>query len=468
MESIVPDYVIKIILYLHCFVAMPLNIATAQPITCTSRFHESDRNHCVSRNRFQYVCSACRTRWADQIQNAEQDDQDLIREGLEAARILIQLENDGRSLFGDSSSVKRKLDGAEESPKECKRRKVEDNTQLPPEILSTVWSRCLDSTPRCALDLLVPDWKVCNREDPIHEKLLETAQVATYTRGTDAAVSTFSTTFGHDDGDHIFLPMKSLDEGLLVVNTSCRNETVRSFFQEGTQVFQLAKNNLPTSVAGESFITDWRDAFPLRGEQLRNILPFDDEQPGEKRKTPNGPPHLFKLLRHVIINSPLSLVNVDARSMVGSGANIGEANLEALNKAIDLDRTSHLWLSWSQMPLLESVLLDLRIYSHDLNTDRGCVSKTEITQRAGEMGRWLRLKLLVIAGLQSYCFTTSYKSYTAEQIEGDDEVDGEPNWVKVFMPAVRPGGRLVFVDRQMDPVGYTKNHGYDVDMDVDL
>ncbi|XXG98163.1 hypothetical protein Hte_004484 [Hypoxylon texense] len=442
-----------------------------EPPRCGSRFHEGDRSQfhsSVAVKGFQYVCPGCRESWIEHTQNAEQADDGLIRDDLGAAQILIQLANGGRPPLGGTSSAKRKLDVSEESPGERKRRRVESSFQLPPEILSMVWSRCLDSNPKCALDLLVPDWKVCSREKPIHEEFLEIAQVATYTRGTDSAVSTFSTTFGHDDKDHIFLPMKSLDGGLMVVNTTCHNEIVRSFFQEGTQVFKLGESSLPTNIADEGFITDWRDAFPLRGKHLRNILPFDDEQPAEKRKTPSGPPYLFKLLRHVVINSPLSLIDADARSMIGSGTTIAEANLGALNNAIDLDRTSQLWLSWSQMPLLESVLLDLRVYSHDLNTDRGFLSKGEIIGRAMEMRRWLRLKLLVVVGLQSYCFTTSYTSYTARRIEEEDEVDGEPNWFKVFMPAVRPGGKLVLVDRQRDPGGYTKRQGYDVDMDIDL
>ncbi|KAI1397278.1 hypothetical protein F4819DRAFT_503575 [Hypoxylon fuscum] len=306
----------------------------------------------------------------------------------------------------------------------------------------------IDSAPRCALDLLVPDWKACNREDPLRERALKLTRVVTYMRGVDGKGDNFTTTFGHDDGDHIFLPMKSLDDRILRINTRYHSETLRSYFNEGTQVFQLTADTIPSDATGESFLVNWRDAFPMRGQRSRSILPFDDEQPGAlKRKIPNGSPYIFKLLRHIVIHSPLALINVDARTMIGIDAKISDDNLEALNKAIDLDRASHLWLSWSEMPMLQSVLLDLRIYGHDLNTDRGCISKGEIVERAKEMGRWLRLKLLVIAGLQSYSFNTSYELYTAKRIMEDDEVDGEPNWIKIFMPAVRPGGKLVLVDR---------------------
>ncbi|KAI1774971.1 hypothetical protein F4818DRAFT_451906 [Hypoxylon cercidicola] len=417
--------------------------ASNQSVTCNSRFHNNDRrqlHHNIVTNSSQYVCPACKGRWAE----------------------------NGYSL-ADICDLKRKLDVYEESPREWKRRKVECNPKLSPEMLSAVWLRCLDTEPKCAFKLLVPDWRICDGENPIHEEAPGLTQVATYMRGSDYLASTFSTTSGHDRSDHIFLPFKSLDDRLLVANMWSHNETLRLFFQEGAQVFQLGENNLPDDVTNESFLRNWRDIFPMRRDHMRSILPFDDEQPEEKRTTPKGRPYFFKLLRHIVVSSPLTLMNVDARSMVGPGTDISEANLEALNKAIDLDRTSHLWISWSKMPMLESVLLDLRIYSHDLNTDRGCISKGELIQRAREMGRWLKLKLLVIAGLQSYCFSTSYKSYTAEQIEQADEVDGEPNWIKIFMQALRPAGKLVLIDRQFDKSSACTviNQGYDVDMDID-
>ncbi|KAI2463250.1 hypothetical protein F4781DRAFT_417218 [Annulohypoxylon bovei var. microspora] len=229
--------------------------------------------------------------------------------------------------------------------------------------------------------------------------------------------------------------MKALDDRLLTLNKWCYNETVRSFYQEATQVFQLAQDTLPEDITQESFLTHIEETYPIRGQFLREFLPFDDDLPRvANRMTPDGRSYAFKLLRHLVVHSPLALMGVSARSMVGPGTGISDDNLEALDMAIDLDRASPIWLSWSQMPKLESVLLDLRVYSHDINTDRGCIGKYEIIRRAQEMGRWLKLKLLVIAGLQSYAFATSYESYTTERIECEDEIGGEPNWIKIFMP----------------------------------
>lgn len=350
---------------------------------------------------------------------------------------------------------KRKPDVLDDNPREKKRRRTEEKTEanvsLPLEIVSRALSEALHSKARCALDLLVPDWHPCKQYDPLSDNLLNLTRVVTYTRGIDGKVGSLLTSLGHGDGDHNFLPVKFPDRNLLTLNKWCNNEVIRTLCLEGAQVFELAADSLPPNVAEESFLGNRRDTFPIRGKRSRGILPYDDEEPeADKKVMPSGSPYIFKLLRHIVLRSPLTLMEVDARSMAGFDSRINDTNLEALDMVIDLDRGSPIWLSWSQMPMLESVLLDLRIYSHDINTDRGCIGKGEIIRRAQEMGRWLRLKLLVIAGLQSYSFDTSYDTYTAELIEEADEIDGEPNWIKIFSPAVRPGGQVILVDRLMD------------------
>ncbi|KAI1136909.1 hypothetical protein F5Y05DRAFT_419831 [Hypoxylon sp. FL0543] len=350
----------------------------------------------------------------------------------------------------DSQPPKRELSPSEDGLRE-KKRKMNAAVRLPPEVLSRILSRAMDSDPICAFDLLVPDWSVCKRENPLIEKYLEMTRVVTYTRGSDRKASSLTVNFDHNDRDHIFLPMKSLDDRLLRLSKTCHNDAVRSFFQEGTQVFHFSTDSVPENVGDESFLNYTERAFPIRGRRTLDIIPFDDETARSPKKVmPDGETHLYKILRHVVIHSPLSLMDVDARIVVGPESQINDVNLEALDIDIDFDRAAAMWLSWSQMPKLESVLLDLRIYSHDLNTNRGIVGKNEIIRQAREMGRWLRLKLLVIAGLQSYTFETSYHSYTAKRIEKDEEIDGEPNWIKIFMAAVRPGGRLILIDRLMD------------------
>ncbi|KAI0000614.1 hypothetical protein F4779DRAFT_604709 [Xylariaceae sp. FL0662B] len=347
---------------------------------------------------------------------------------------------------------KRKSHAREGSPRGRKRRKT-DHVYLPREIVSMIVSRAMDREPQCILDLAVPDWNICRRRNPALEQVLEHTRVVTYTRGAaEGELGVLTWKHEHHVDDHIFLPTQCLDERFLKVDRWCCNEAVRSYFQNGVQAFPLGVESHLNDVADEPYLSNWRDAFPMRGRRARSILPYDDEYSEvAKMETPLGPPHIFQLLRHIVIHSPLALLNIDARETVRRETGVSDIDLEILATAFDLDRASHLYLSWSQMPKLESVLLDLRVYSHDLNTDSGCISKPDILGRAYEMGRWLRLKLLVIAGLQSYSFfETSYESVTAEEIENEEELNGEPNWIRAFLPALRPGGRLMLIDRLED------------------
>ncbi|KAI1073662.1 hypothetical protein F5B20DRAFT_574654 [Whalleya microplaca] len=359
-----------------------------------------------------------------------------------------------RKSHADSSSRKRKREvhKQEDNAGERKRQETE-RAYLPREIISMILSRALDREPRCALDLLVPDWHICTRQTPALEEVLENTRVVTYTRGAaEGEQGTLSCNHRHHDDDHILLPMKELDERLLKIDKWCYNEAMRAYFQDSVQAFQLTADDHLPGLADESYLANWRYAYPIRGQRAQSILPYDDEHlEMAKLQTPLGAPHVFSLLRHIVVHSPLELLNVDARSALRRDTGVSDAALDTLNTAFDLDRASHLYLSWSQMPMLESVLLDLRVYSTDLNTDRGCISKKDIISRAQEMGRWLRLNLLVIAGLQSYSFfEIKYEDITAEQVENEDGLDGEPNWIKLFAPALRPGGKLVLVDRLLD------------------
>ncbi|KAI2617610.1 hypothetical protein GGS26DRAFT_576245 [Hypomontagnella submonticulosa] len=410
-----------------------------EPI-CACRFHRGKKSELDVRNHHQYVCRRCKRKW-EKRRTQTIDREQVIREGLEAARTLLLLAgNPNPDLSVSPSPLKRKRDTFEESltenPAENPAENPEENRvkrprrrsslrQLPLEILSKILSKVIDSKPQCA------------------------------TRGLAFETSTLSVSAEHGLSDeHILLPRKSIDDQLLRLNKWCYNEVIRLSFQGSAQVFRLAADTPPADVARKSFSEKWRDLFPLRGRKAQDILPFDDERPRlPKQRTPDGV-KIFKLLRHIIIHSPPTLMKVDARSLVGPNMEISDVNLSHLDTAIDLDRASPLWVSWKRMRKLESVCLDLRVYSSDLNTERGCINKVEICERANEMASWLQLDLLVIAGLQSYSFATTYAFIPPERIETDDEIDGEPNWIKIFRRALRPGGRLILVDRLMNMLSY--------------
>ncbi|KAI0484864.1 hypothetical protein GGR56DRAFT_615905 [Xylariaceae sp. FL0804] len=293
--------------------------------------------------------------------------------------------------------------------------------------------------PQCALDLLVPDWKICRRPNPLLEKQLQISRVVTYIKGSQNESGHLSWSFGHDKCDHVMLPMRHFDDKLALVNAWCNQECFWDFFRHGTQAFHLDEHS-----------------SPLRGSRAQGILPYDHEQPGlAGERACYGSTPIFTQLRHILVHSPLRLLGLNARDIIGRSSQMVDdeperAGLQALEAHFDAHRAAHLWLSWSLMPNLRNVLLDLRIYSHDVNTERRILSKWRVIQRAEEMARHLRLELLVLAGLQSYSFATRYDGISAEEIEEAPHIGGEPNWIRIFQPALRPGGKLVLVDRVTD------------------
>lgn len=339
-----------------------------------------------------------------------------------------------------------------------RRRKTENLYYfVPPELMAMVISHSLEAEPKCAFDLVVPDWNIC--QDKVvkagHknlERMLNSSQVVTYTRGTDSEPGKFSSNFSRGYRDHLLTPFIDFDPNAIAVNAMFSSEYLKQFHRGNTHVFTLGTSDLAGEAANEVLdSSNWRDAMPLRGQKAKAVLPYDDEPVGATKTSAFlGSAPAYRNFRHIAVHSPLELMQINAESLAKSGQVTNLSSCEALDSALDLDRSAHLWLSWSQMPNLESVFLDLRVYSHDLNTDRRCVSKFQIISRAQEMGRHLQLGTLVLAGLQSYSFHTSYKTLTVTDIEEWDEIAGEPNWIKVFRSAVRPGGKIVLVDRLAD------------------
>jgi hypothetical protein len=233
--------------------------------------------------------------------------------------------------------------------------------------------------------------------------------------------------------------MTDFDLDVATLNTSFSPEFTREFYRTHTHVFAL----------GPIRVNDFEGIHPYWSQNANGILSFDYLY--EPRLVP-----ILPHLRHIAFYSPLEMMQVNSRSLAAAGktnsCKESESMLDALDIMLDCARTAHLSLSWFEMANLESVFLDLRIYSHDLNTARRCLSKFHIINAAKEMGHYLQLKTLMMAGLQSYSFfhVGDEDLSTARDIEEWDELEGEPNWIKIFRPAIREGSKIVHVDRLDD------------------
>jgi hypothetical protein len=335
---------------------------------------------------------------------------------------------------------------------------------LPPEIVSMILSVALDDDhSECVLHQLLPDEKLCQRGKELIEDDQTRPRIVTYVKGEMGEAGKFSVKERHGEGDHIFLPLKRLDGKLSSLSRQYFRELVDICYSHSLVVFNL-KVSAPLPHQGNEELDKagpkiWNLLRPLLRGRVRSILPnILDAEPSstELEKLPFCERHVYTRIRHIAFHSPLSLLELDAQKLFGN-TSLNAAETMALDYQVDLDRRAHLWISWSLMPQLESVLLDLRAYSSRHNTEQGWFGRDEVIASGQEMGRHLRLKLLVIAGLQSNIFEADYEEMEIEEIETVDELGAynDPNWIKVFRKALRPGGKLILVDRVSEASGST-------------
>ncbi|KAI0530422.1 hypothetical protein GGR58DRAFT_493545 [Xylaria digitata] len=247
-----------------------------------------------------------------------------------------------------------------------KRRKTENATYLPPQLITMVIERLVEDEPRCALDLVVPDWNICPRKTPGLEVLPRNIRIVTYTREIGTQVGSLSCKFDHGDEDHILTPVAKFNPNAAVLNKNFSQEYMETLCRSHTHVFALGIDGLPGQAFGELFGNDWGNIMLLRDERIRAILPFDDEpsDTAKMRASPIPTP-IYEDLRHIVVHSPLELMEENAHKLGIIGDIDNRDEMGAFDDALDLDRSAHLWLSWSRMPKLESVFLDLRVYSHN-------------------------------------------------------------------------------------------------------
>ncbi|KAI0025418.1 hypothetical protein F4780DRAFT_791060 [Xylariomycetidae sp. FL0641] len=338
-----------------------------------------------------------------------------------------------------SKESTRKRDRSEDKapdPRERpKKPRLTAEVSLPLEVQSMIISHATRAKPICVLDLVVPEWNICNRPNPALEATLEITRVVTYTRGREGQVGSYSVNFGHTHEDHLLVPQTYIDNDLAAVNSWFHRECEDAFYRHHTHTFHLGtENHRSGDLTGDASRSRRAGAFPRRGghaaQQQQIILPYDDPAAAAVRQQPPPPPPgagapAYSRIRHLVMHAGLPLP--------GGGF------------------APCLWLSWGRLAGLRTLALDLRAYSGAGNTGLGLgLGRRQVRRRAAAMARHLRLDRLVLAGLQSYSLETRYDGTAAAAVEEAERVDGLPNWIRVFRPAVRPGGCLVLVDRLLD------------------
>ncbi|KAL2183742.1 hypothetical protein L209DRAFT_766436 [Thermothelomyces heterothallicus CBS 203.75] len=404
---------------------------------------------------------------------------------------------------------------------------------LPVNIAADILARSLRRPPRCALDLLCPEWSLCRRRNRALEAVLRTTRVDTHTlpcpefgpgpapgpapapetgtgTGTGPEMGQIETAFDHD-------PPKCGGRGR--GGGSGRYCIPLEVMQDPREVFGGGGGggggSLPRDLqrelgrggggrggrggGGGGGGGGKAERIILREERAVGLVPYEDdlvievggrggeEEEQEEQEQEKGgaaremvcgvdwyekdalpaasagdgeggtPVYLFGKIRHLVVNCVPALAGIEAEDlgmMPATRCAQTRRNLEYLEERLEQERRAHLRVRWDAMERLETLCLDLRGFSMP---EHRYLYVEDVLQLARSL-HGKRLELLVIAGLRSF---RSYHGFDPEKMADVEEGMWNPglgawvskkkgvgiNWWKMFEGAVRPGGRLVFVDK---------------------
>lgn len=366
-------------------------------------------------------------------------------------------------------------------------------SNLPPEIVTDILTHALAQPPVCALHLLCPEWHHCARQNPRLETILRNTRVDTYTLPLyPDEPGSVSTKFDHSPcgrgEDCIRLPVmkdprvEGVMDGLLVGREGefYRRELVRRWVDGGNVVVASQRAGLvgPLWVRMEREVVD--GLVLLREEEIVRLLAFGDDSGGMKgdggrvfgvdglekeglpavrgEESDGAPRYLFQRLRHLVVNTVPELTQLEAHhfgSLPRSWGPEVAQNLELIEERLEYERRANLLMRWRAMDRLESLCLDLRGYTYP---GMRYLAEEDVLEIAHALFG-MDLKLLVVAGLRSWAEYPGPGVVEVGEVETgtwDRErrawVDvgkaERVNWWEMFSRAVRPGGRLVLVDKQ--------------------
>jgi hypothetical protein len=382
--------------------------------------------------------------------------------------------------------------------------------KLPPEVISRIIVESVTETSECALSLLCPEWNLCHRRHAELEQILRCTRVDTFTLpSTPGERGHVSTTFGHGPEDHIWLPrIRDPRQEALTAEGGLPSFYRREVLREGVrnsvivvdqEITEIDWQDLPPSFAQKGIILREKDKISLlpfvddvrylcrkRGVTVEAVYGVDgvekDRFPrivtgaggvGHGNDEEEQPEYLYRRIRHLVLNTipdfaTLSLLEVSTNAPASLGEfvrrNIDSAIPEEfawedrVEKRLEFERRANLCLEWSRLTDLESLFVDLRGIAHSEGWRRKPYVLYEHVVDLASSLQGKGLKILVIAGLRSEGRYPGPEPATIIEI---DEGEWDPatklwrvtrgnkiNWWRLFRGVVRPGGRLILVDKR--------------------
>lgn len=275
-----------------------------------------------------------------------------------------------------------------------------------------------------------------------------------------------STSFDHMDDrlKHIYLPSRDIThyDDLSTLQTDAEYELWKLAHQDHARDINQEFHHLNRKLDNPSLSAMIPQAHLLRDTWAAVNLPFWDNLARARElqaSKDNGENQPFHMIKHLIFNADAEFVEATAHDFVHTPDafnGVARANEALLQARLDFEQCCGLFLRWDMMPQLESLFVDLRAYSV------GYVGTEVLEQAAANMSSsGLQLKLLVLVGLRSEEFYPGHDELHIEEVEDSHEeyefdpatapageLSPEPNWIRLFRGAVRPGGELILVDFQ--------------------
>ncbi|KAK4235517.1 hypothetical protein C8A03DRAFT_36628 [Achaetomium macrosporum] len=360
---------------------------------------------------------------------------------------------------------------------------------LPPELITDILAKRITNPPVCALSLLCPEWNLCQRRHPALESIFRTTRVDVYSLPSRPGErGKVTTSFGHDAAQHTAFCLPLLTDPRNLMQSTTTTTTTGGLCLPAYYRRELAKAWVGKSVLvisqglnEHAFGPLWRGMTKeevqgmviLRESEAMGLVPFEDDVivEGKRVLSVDGrekemlPPlegacdgeYLFQRVRHLVVNTVPALAEVEAFDLGMSPSTWtaqASRNIVALAERLEYERRANLLLRWDALERLESLFLDLRGYSLP---DMRFLYDEDVARLALSLAG-MRLGLLVVAGLRSWYHYRGPDVLGIEEVEGGTwDADSEMfldagrgrciNWWMMFKEAVRPGGRLVFVDK---------------------
>ncbi|KAK4453318.1 hypothetical protein QBC34DRAFT_395268 [Podospora aff. communis PSN243] len=367
---------------------------------------------------------------------------------------------------------------------------------LPAELVTQILIHRYTKPASCALHDLVPEWNVCQRKNRGLEVMLRQTRVDTYVVPALGQQGVVSTTFDHGDDDHIHFPVMEDIRELDRLGPFFHRELTKAWLSDS--LIQV-KHQKP--VLGPVWETPNYNRL-LRDEKTLSLLPYEDDvhfhrmaeragtnyslredadDLGEYGKDliplaePLGPGETsdpyYSQVRHLMLCTPLDVWRLKFPDIVtmpisGSMTPQVQRTLNGIEISLEMERSDCFCLDWERLGKMESLFLDLRGYSWGVTVHEELLRIDDVRFLARTLGLYHRanLKLLVIAGLRSYGLYPGAQELDIETAEkGENNLSLDPqqypedpsakdgmNWIQMFRGALRPGGKLILVDKRSD------------------